>query len=71
MQEFLLHGAYWLLTRVGEAGETDWYAGGTRGASLRAERRLRIVRPHQLGLYEFKCTVPGHERMKGVIEVVV
>ena len=23
-QEFLLHGAYWLLTKIGEAGETEW-----------------------------------------------
>jgi len=51
--EFLLHGAYWLLTKIGEAGETEWY-----------------VVPHKLGLYEFKCTVVGHENMKGIIEVV-
>jgi plastocyanin len=51
--EFLLHGAYWLLTRIGEAGETEWY-----------------VVPHKLGLYEFKCTVVGHDGMRGVLEVV-
>ncbi len=51
--DFLLHGAYWLLTRIGDLGETEWY-----------------VMPRKLGLYEFKCTVVGHEGMKGVIEVV-
>ena len=51
--DFLLHGAYWLLTSIGELGETTW-----------------LVVPRRLGLYEFKCTVVGHEGMKGVLEVV-
>jgi hypothetical protein len=30
----------------------------------------RYVVPRKLGLYEFKCTVLGHDNMKGVLEVV-
>ena len=65
------------MTRVGEAGETDWCAKEPHSESPvsvcgpQLTPAGRIVTPHRLGLYEFKCTVAGHERMKGVIEVVV
>jgi uncharacterized cupredoxin-like copper-binding protein len=44
-----------------------------RGVALRARPNAaasRYVVPRKLGLYEFKCTVVGHESMKGVLEVV-
>ena len=69
-----MHGAYWLLTKIGEAGETEWCALARRTArrdvALMRHALRRYVVPHKLGLYEFKCTVVGHENMKGILEVV-
>lgn len=36
VQEFLLHGAYWLLTKIGEAGETEWCVGPSSAQPGRA-----------------------------------
>ena len=41
-----------------------------RVATLRCALPRRYVMPHKEGVYEFKCTVVGHEGMKGVLEVV-
>ncbi len=41
-----------------------------RAPAFLPARLARVVMPHKLGLYEFKCTVLGHEGMKGVLEVV-
>ena len=83
-----MHGAYWLLTRIGEAGETEWCvcapgsmrprvrqclagAGGNPAVADADVATQRYVVPRKVGVYEFKCTVVGHEGMKGLLEVVV
>jgi hypothetical protein len=40
-QDFLLHGAYWVLTRIGDAGETEWCARARRSGELASARHRR------------------------------